>query len=753
MEHFTNIVLMYTQFVIINFILVILGRRIVACLPLVIREDYGFYLAPILGLATLMIVAVVYGWIFPFNFLSSLILIISLLLLALFYENSIKETVYAIGRVCLFAVVCAFPIMFFIIKYDGFNPATDIFTYLAQAQWLQEHPFREKVVTSGYFPYLTQIAAYQGPGSRMGGTFLLGFLQSLFNIRWSYNAYIVTVSTAISCGCLVYGAYIKQAFSLQRLPVFLLSLLPAYSLNGYIFGAQWGFFPQTFGLSFALTMACILPIMIKYNLENTVLLRKKILHFFPLALIMSAFLFAYNEPFLIFGFGLFLYFIFLLIYEPKKRLLLCQLFVIFASEVVILTNYEFIRIIRNLLQTMNIARGLGEIGWPVLWKPWQFAAYSFGLYDYLFTSKVVLSIDFCLFLLVFVMIGIKIFSLWRNNKDLRYLLALLFAVELAFIICFVDFRYFYHSLSPGEVGFSFMQFKIAKYAAPFSMAILILAVAAYYKQFIKYKLYLCTCCIVAIFISAIFIVPANVKRLYLSFSNQVGVQKHVLQPFLQLREYVSSHRSLLPTYIHLGAGGDKLRQMIAYTLYDMPIMSNYSDDGYIKGRLPIEDVVMRSQHANSMIFLTKQFVGKSNINVKFGACSLISKPFQGIMLENSVSAYPIELIGKNSWYWVNDEITNSYKIVGKTDAVKISFELYPHPSARNFNIYIRNNNNREILHKSLKNFAGGVIHLPQISLTNTKRLVLKITADGVAQAITKRDQRQAKFMLRNIKLQ
>lgn len=748
MEHLLHVVLMYEQFFVVSALTVLFGRRFISCFPPSLKNDYGFYLAPILGLAFLIFISIGYGWLFPFHFLPSLILISSLAFLSIYYEDARKHCGKEILTFCIFGMVCSLPVMFFIIKFDGFNPATDIFTYLAQAQWLQEHAFHEKAVPSGYFPYLTQVLVYQGPGSRMGASFFLALLQSLFDVRWSYNIYIPTVALALSCGCLVFGAVIKQIVNIDRRVILLLCLFPAYSLNGYIFGAQWGFFPQTFGMGLILATMTIFPILIRYNFENSVTFRANLIYFLPLSFVFAIFLFSYNEPFVIFCLGLFFYFLFLLIYEKNKRLLICQLFLIFFIETVLLTNYEFVRIIRNLQQTLNIVNSVKLIGWTVWWEPWQFLAYSLGLYDDVLKGTL-FKISFYLFLTAIIGISYKIFSLWKNNPKTHFVISLLFSILLALMICFVKFRYFSMSSTTGEVGATFMQFKIAKYASPFSMAILLLVIASYYQQFFTRNIYFYVASSMCIFISVAIFFPSNAVRLYYGFADQVGMRKHLFRPFLKLREYVKTHPEVEPIFVAFGPDDGKLRQLVSYVLYDVRLASDYSNDGYIRGSLPSSDVVMDINQANSMLVKKDGLMNSLKKHPIMNSFVLMGKPYTGLKFEKSEGGYHLERFKDSSWNWVRNMISNHYSIYGGSKTLQLEFELKAYPYPRNFEISIRKLDGKELLHRKLNHYEGGIIQLPSIKMDESD-LVLEVSADGQAQKLSALDPRESKFMIKNI---
>lgn len=217
------------------FVCLILGRRLVNLLPSMIQRTVGFYVAPVMGLAVLVLFATLYGWFFAFRWYGSLPVTAMVVFIALLCETKKRELWRSSLYLGVFAVLCALPVLAPILRYHAYNPLTDIFTYLAQGQWLQEHSFAEKVVTSGYYPALTQVASYQATGCRMGGTFFLAYVQSLFMLTWSYYAYMPTVALGFVSGCLAIGGMIRQIVPIKREIVLALALLPSLLSNGFVF--------------------------------------------------------------------------------------------------------------------------------------------------------------------------------------------------------------------------------------------------------------------------------------------------------------------------------------------------------------------------------------------------------------------------------------------------------------------------------------------------------------------------------------
>lgn len=585
-----NYFFVWIQLITLLCLCTLIGRHVVAQLPSRLQRLTGFYLAPLLGLAVFVLLATVYGWLSPFKWRYTFFLTAILSFIALFFENNKPQLLSHMGKVTLFATIASLPIFVPIIIYGGYNPFTDIFTYLTQAQWLQQHSFAEKVIPSGYFPAWTQVSLYQTSGSRMGGTFFLAFVQSLFSQTWSYYAYTPTVALGLVTGSLALGGGVRTVIPIKNKVAFALALGPSFLCTGFLFGAEWGFFPQTYGLSFVMGLCALFPALMIFVIQHTPKGWALIRYTFPAALCSAALLLAYNEPFPIFALAIGLFFVILLGRHRARWLVLMQCLGAYTLWVILLVNEEGFRIVKNLFQTLSISQGHASIGWPVLWHPIQFLAHTFGFK--LPLTQFPLVLDDWLSLVIFpvlflLMCGVLLWFMKKYPRR-RVLLCFLFCVEGVLLLCFLHFRYDLPATSIGEIGHTFLQYKIAQYAAPFSLLLagILSAIVWFYGKSYRnglkglYGLVF----ILGFVCQGIFVIHLTKK-----FPQQMARQYDPFAGLLALREAVADIPNDEPIYIDLGTTQAKLRQMVAYILSDRKIASDYRDDGYILGHLPTKE--------------------------------------------------------------------------------------------------------------------------------------------------------------------
>lgn len=738
------------------FICLVLGRRLVDLLPSVMQRGVGFFIAPILGLAVLVLWVSLYGWFSPFRWYYSIPLTAILISLALCFETR-KRMLWRDGlQMGVFSVLGALPIFSPLLRYGAYNPLTDIFTYLAQGQWLQHHAFAEKVITSGYYPALTQVASYQASGCRMGGTFFLAYVQSLFGLSWSYDAYMPTVALGFICGCLAIGGMIRQIVPVKRVIVLALALLPCLLTNGFIFGAEWGFFPQTYGLAFAAAIGALFPGILTHWIQIPQLNFRCIFFVLPLAISTAGLLLAYNESFPLFAIAMGLFVLIVGCFAIEKISRLGSFLVVYAFETLLLVNYESIRIFKNVYQTVSISHGFGDIGWPVLWHPIQFLAFAFGLKSpfshHLFSVDTFISMVLMPVLLIAMLI--VLFQWTKAYPKRRIALLFVGCIELVLLLLGLKFRYLVPNKSVLEVGHTFLQFKLAKYAAPFSLALLgaFVAIAWYkLKSYRRYLIYLYGITLTMGLYWHVWIVSERFTEPFLSATKS---KHHPFDVLLSLRHAVAETSPEKVIHVQLGSTQSKLRQMVAYVLYDRKISSDYRDDGYILGHLPLSDVNMPIEGASELIVM-KEPAGDINLNHQIVGPFVVQKPpFHYLLMGQQEGGYPTESnkLG-DSWNWVNHAMNIPFSIIGDCASVKIKFNLeVPHPPS-GFQIVLKSEAGTLLAtYVILVDTEKKYFESPEIMLHKNKHLILHIETDGQAMRLSKADGREAAFMIKNVRL-
>lgn len=736
--------------IIVCLILVVttLGRRITSFLPSALGDSVGFYIAPVLGLAGLVLVTTVYGWLSPFKTGISLFVSLGLVLLSIKFEKRRAELFRDWLIISAFAIIVTIPILAGVIRFDSFNTFNDTFTYLVHGQWLQEHAFSEAAHGSGYFPAETQIVLYQSAGLRMGASFFLGFVQSLFHLEWSYYAYLATVGFVFSLGSLAIGGIIQQVIPVSRITALALCTLPAFSLNGFVLGAQIGFFPQTFGLTFAAGLACLIPGLIAYILSAKPAWKDQFIYLFPLALCCSAFLITYSDMFPVVGagIGLFLLVVGWMHWGEKNRILIAVL--IFSAEVMAVVNIEGVRIFRSFLTLSGVASGAGRIGWLVPWSPMQFVAHSFGMKSIkndLWFDTIVSAWVFPLLLLGIVAILVKIL----RTKPRNLTVLLLVCINVIFWLAFLKFRYVNAGLE-GEMGYTFLQFKLTKWLAPFNLALLGIAIAWLLVKADRYKIFIKSVFLAALATGMIIQIVIALK-LTQQFQDETKQKNSSFNVLLDLRSRVANIPIDQVIYMLIPHEHHKLAQMVAYILSDRKLAARY-EDGYLLGSIPEVERDMPVETADWIIQLKSEPTADENPLERVGPFLIHRAPFAFYYLESVTGGYDTEARDNQTSYWVKDAIEYQYHHIGKTPALKVKFQFSLAGNPRTLFLEVNTKTGKRLASFNIPMKGGWSEYESPIINTSSEDIVVHLSADGVPILLfpSPRHSHETKFIIQNL---
>ena len=742
---------------ILGLVVVSVGRQLVAFMPFSSDNNIKFYIGPLLGLAVLVLATTLYGWFLPFRPLMSLALYSTLVVGGIFLDRNRVELIKDWGKVSAFTVLVSLPILIPLLWFNSFNPFNDTFTYLVHGQWLQLHAFSEIAKGSGNFPSETQVALYQSNGLRMGASFFLGFMQSLFNLEWSYYIYLATVGLVFGLGCLALGAIVQQIIPISNLLCMVLVAIPSYSMNGFLFGAQYGFFPQTFGLAFSVGIVALLPLVINAAINSARSWKDRLIYILPLSICSAAFLLTYSDMAIALGAGISLFILLsILLNWSHKGAILFSIGVL-VVQTGLLVNVEGLRIFRSFLHTaMQAATGSLQIGWPVLWTPVQFLAYTFGFKTSFQSDTFLLDwlISCWLFLPVLVVMG---YCIWKVFKVVghkpganRLALILILSINFVFFLGFLKFRY----LSPnidGGVGNTFLQFKLAKWVSPFNLCLLAVALAWIYTNIKKYRAYLISlffCLISLVLYIQLWFIP----KMYITQLQHETMRNYSsFDTFLDLRSRVSSIPKGDVIYLGIPNEHHKLTQMVAYVLWDRKLAGKY-EDGYLQGSIPVNERDMPIESTQWMIELNQQKYLPPGQNPLYYSSpfSIHRAPYSFFNFKGSKGGYGTERSEGKEWNWVKESISYGYLSIGSVTSAKLTFEYVGNPGV--LSVDIKNSSGKNIKEFTIQlNGGWGKFESPPFEL-NSKEILVVIEANGAPVKLSAGDTREVQFLIQNLTL-
>lgn len=736
--------------VLVLLLVISIGRRVADLLPTIIRDSIGFYISPLLGLAIIILIATMYGWFFVFDTTISISFYVIVLIVCIVFEKQRIDLFSDWLMICFFVIIATLPILAPAIQTNSFNPFNDSFTYLVHGQWLQEHSFSEAARSSGFYPAETQVVLYQRAGHRMGASFFLGFVQSLFNLKWSYYAYLAAVSLLFSLGSLAIGGFVRQVTPVSKLSSLVISILPASSMNGFVFGAQYGFFPQTFGLAFSAGLTCLIPCMINYTLDLKISLRRQFVIVIPLSIILSSFLITYSDMFPIVGAGIGLLLLLVLLQNWSKKKGIISFLLICIIQVLTFINFEVIRIVRNFINTViGAASGAVHFGWVVPWSPIEFIAHSFGMKSPSTNNIYWIEHFISFYVFPFVLIAVlAIIAKILRQKPKNLTIQLLAIINLVFWVAFLKFRYATPGFE-GEVGNTFLEFKISKWLAPFNLGLFGIAIAWILTRIkksnkgFKYAF-------AAVLVLGLIIQYSIVAKMFTAnFQNETMRAYSPFDLFIELRSRIENISKDEVFYLGIPNDHHKIAQMVAYILYDRKLSGKY-EDGYLRGSLPENERDMPIEASNWVIQYKTTKTKNENPFERVGPFYIRDAKLSFFNLESINGAYTTETSKNKTWNWVKDSVEYRFENIGKSTKAKIKFQYLLSGPPRFLKINIDSFSGRHIESYKISMDGGWGEYESPIIKTNSEDISIKLSASGQPVQLSLSDSRKAKFLIQNI---
>lgn len=730
----------------------LIGRAWVELFPYRLRGPARFYLAPVLGLATLTIIASLLGRILPLgNSVLVPVLVVSLMAWAVVREPSSTRAFRHGLWVSVFGIVCGASVLAPLLAFGAFNAHNDGFTYLVHSNWLQGNAFGDAIVAEQVTPLTTQVALYQQEGFRMGGSFLLALAQSLLNLQWSYEVYPAIVISGIAACCLAIGFPLAQPLRcVRRRTRLVLLALPAFTLGGLVFGANLGFLPQTVGLSIGAGLLFAVGPSLRWVSMGDASSRTIAKAALPAGALFSAAVFAYSElaPFLllaVLGSG----FLLTLRFRVWGRVLVYT-GVLFALAGLLL-NTELIRAYAALRMLTGAV-----VGTPVDWSLLGYVAHALGVHGGAWDGfqwtlpESAESVFFFLGVAITSLLAVTVLSGSRAiaGKTLNGVLLPAAVVLMVFCAGLLYFRYFVPSPFPKGHGQSWSQFKLADWAHPFAMAFALLAVVHLRQRMGKYFDHVVMLLFVVGLVSATRIGVARTTPLIQYYEGTRDLN-HFYQEF---RQTVLANCPLsAPVYLALNGQHHKFRQMAVYFLPDRVTTSDWMDDGYIFLRLPDERRTQALTAGDCVVEPVAQdgWLSKGATVGPFRIGVFDGKGKVRIASENG--AYDRETDGNNWWHWVERKVIFQLQpyIPKEATQAKLHFE-YSTRGKQTLTVHIgsRVGSSRQLLIQSrgdaLTTFEK-IIDLPPSELVE-----LSIETDGQASRLGEQDARMAAWIIRNV---
>ncbi len=559
-----------------------IGWRVADLLPWRLRPEARVFYSPLLGLAVMLHLAVLLGWIgHGYRQPVCLLIMVVLLMASLWGRRNVTALIKSILLVILFAVVASGGVLCPVWRFAAVNPYNDAFFYLVHGQWLQTHGFAEPVTRSGNYPAITQVMGFQLVGMRMGASFMLGYIQALMGADWSYQVYPAAVAIpVVACALAVAGVAYTVC---RRMPLALLcGATIGLTLNGFSYGACQGFFAQTWGLAFVSGVLILTGAILRPSVEHSTL-RTALGYWVPVALLLSAAIHCYSviSPFPLATMGLVFLAAAILFRQRLGRLLVIAGWLGFLC--VMLVNLEWIRIARCL----RVESG-AIVGMAIDWRWWHFLAVAMGLRTGVQDADVYLLGVRATGLACIVGVGLVVTGLaWCQRQRGRTLVLIPHLVFLSLAaLAFVYFRFVAASPWPTGTGQSWNQFKLSNWATPSMFCLLVTGIAALARKG-TVRSCLLSAGLLGILAAGVVCQARLAESRTRAIREDTGLPYDPFSAFFKIRQFAGSIPEDAPIYLDVDKIG--ARQMLMYALEDRAVAGNWDSDAWVRTWYPANE--------------------------------------------------------------------------------------------------------------------------------------------------------------------
>lgn len=353
----------------------LIGAMAVAPLPARMQPAAREFLCLPLGLAVLVLVATLAGWL-GHGFAGVHCAVLTSLLAAAgawVGRGWLWRRPGRWVRLLAFCVAGSFAVLSPLLFIGSFSAYNDTYIYMTHAQWLQTHGATATASTAGGQVTWAQAVSMQNAGIRLGTSFLLGWVQGGFGREWSYEVFPLAAALGVICGALGVGATVLAACPGRWVEAWLAALAAAGTMNGFVFGAHSGFFAQTWGLAFALAAGGLRSVELgtRAKQSGSGTWRTGV----PLGVCLAAAMQCYWDLLPLLGPALAA--TYLLPWPGRNGAAWRRVWTrawVPAATCAVLVNAEWLHVVPGLLGNTRAV-----VGNPVRWHPWDFPAHALGL--------------------------------------------------------------------------------------------------------------------------------------------------------------------------------------------------------------------------------------------------------------------------------------------------------------------------------------------------------------------------------------
>jgi hypothetical protein len=700
--------------------------------------------APALGLATFTLIATVVGW-FGNGFLTRTCLAASAILVLAALATFQRPAKYLTRAAFLaaVAVVTSMPLLFPVFRFDAFNPYSDAFVYLVHGQWLQAHGFRSSPPASLEYPAISLISQSKANAGPMGSSFFLAWLQATFHLPWSYLAYPAVVALAVAACSVAVGGSLLLIPGVKRQLVLLTGLVLALTFNGFTYAAAHGFLPQTFGLTFALAGMQLLAASYIFSGRTPHSSYRAVL--LP-ALVFAALTFSYHPLVLPVGAAIVVWFTASAVACRRHVLRLARYVALCGLLTALLVNFEILRVWKTTPLWMKVV-----VGQPVLWNPPEFVAHALGFLagpwdqnQWIFKYA---SLSLLCLLIALLASARGVLHARLHPGSLAVSLPLCTVLVMSVGFCY------YRWLTPSPwnigVGQSWSQLKLTHWASPFALLILCAGLASLTvgSRRLRIGVYVFLACWSTWGLVQHYRLADLRTR---DLRRETGYDSSPFLAFHQLRQLAQTLSPPL-IYVELGIQYNRLREMIAYFLWDRPLMSTWWDDPYFASSLKPNPDATSAARAQAWLIVPAQEGEAPTGKQVLGGFALRTPGSNTFRLRNVVGGYAEERQGRNAWRWTAKRLEYTFDLIGTPPArVVLHFAYLPATTPRTLRIAVEDDSPRLLQTVSMQPGLNSFVTRPFTIGSASFRVIFETDQEPVRLGT---DPRLLSFLIENLRVE
>jgi hypothetical protein len=722
----------------------IIGRAVGRLAPVRMQPFLRAAYAPVLGLAVFTLVATIAGWLSR-GFLTEICLPISVIFL-LAALAGLPEPAQYLRRAAFLAVVAVLtsaPLLLPVLRYEAFNPYNDTFTYLVHAQWLQTNGFMNTPAPSLERPVLSQVHLFRAIGGPMGVSFLFAWLQATFHLPWSYLAYPAIVALAVAACSIAVGGSLLLIPGVNRQLVLLTGLVLALTFNGFTYAAAHGFLPQTFGLTFALAGMQLLAASYIFSGRTPHSSYRAVL--LP-ALVFAALTFSYHPLVLPVGAAIVVWLAASAVACRRHVLRLARYVALCGLLIALLVNFEILRVWKTTPLWMKVV-----VGQPVLWNPPEFVAHALGFLagpwdqnQWIFKYA-----SLSLLCLLIALLASARGLLHARLRPGSLAVSLPLCTVLVMSVGFCYYRWLTPSPWNIGVGQSWSQLKLTHWASPFALLILCAGLASLTVGSRRLRIG------VGVFL-ACWSTWGLVQHYRLADLRTRDLRRETgydSSPFLAFHQLRQLAQTLSPPliYVELGIQYNRLREMIAYFLWDRPLMSTWWDDPYFASSLKPNPDATSAARAQAWLIVPAQEGEAPTGKQVLGGFALRTPGSNTFRLRNVVGGYAEERQGRNAWRWTAKRLEYTFDLIGTPPArVVLHFAYLPATTPRTLRISVEDDSPRLLQTVSMQPGLNSFVTRPFTIGSASFRVIFETDQEPVRLGT---DPRLLSFLIKNLRVE